>query len=353
MVTCQFCKSEFRVITYRHVAQHGITISEYRDRYPDSPLADAAFIHTASEISRDRWQDPEVRKRREKSLERSHQSPKRKAAVSAALKQSWSEDRETRLAQVRDGLNRYWTPEQRTARGEQMSELWHGDRIRRKKAADRIREEWESGRRLQQLREGLARYWTPERRAAHGEAMRKRWRDPDYVQKIKDANADTRRGQPSAYRWTEPERIVRGWLEAYGLYETAYGYGFVAHGWLPVTGFAANADFVDYRHQKVIHVDGSYWHGANQPTQVRHDRRLDAWCMENGWSFVRLDEQHIRRHPIECQALVFKLLQPGYCFWRSLDMLEAQTTDTAGPTALPSSTTQPRRSSPQNAMKNR
>ena len=42
-VKCEICNKIFRSITASHLAHHGITLREYMDKFPDSPIHEEAL----------------------------------------------------------------------------------------------------------------------------------------------------------------------------------------------------------------------------------------------------------------------------------------------------------------------
>jgi len=59
-VTCEICKKKFRVINALHLKTHGISVSEYRELYPDAPLSqvvceECGTIITNSRSSKQRF----------------------------------------------------------------------------------------------------------------------------------------------------------------------------------------------------------------------------------------------------------------------------------------------------------
>ena len=38
MIECEICHKEFHFITATHLAKHGVTLKEYRERFPDAPI---------------------------------------------------------------------------------------------------------------------------------------------------------------------------------------------------------------------------------------------------------------------------------------------------------------------------
>lgn len=59
-IHCMICNKKFRQIHYRHVKQHGLTIEEYKQQFPDSPInsSSSSICRSASLIGRDiTWAD--------------------------------------------------------------------------------------------------------------------------------------------------------------------------------------------------------------------------------------------------------------------------------------------------------
>lgn len=55
-VVCQVCGKEYVQITESHtLAVHGMRLSEYKDKYPDTPISSENFKTFAGERSRDMW----------------------------------------------------------------------------------------------------------------------------------------------------------------------------------------------------------------------------------------------------------------------------------------------------------
>jgi hypothetical protein len=88
----------------------------------------------------------------------------------------------------------------------------------------------------------------------------------------------------------------------------------VSRSWLPTRGlgFSANADFVDHNSGLIIHVDSpahyATWHPGYR-IRTDKDRKLDAWCAENGWLFLRLTDTDTQNRPNMCQGLIRLLVQ--------------------------------------------
>jgi hypothetical protein len=109
-------------------------------------------------------------------------------------------------------------------------------------------------------------------------------------------------------RWTKPEIAIRDLLERLGLYKTGSTgkVGFIPHQWFNTEGFSFNADFADRNNRLIIHVDGLYWHAL--PGAHERDRRVDRWCCENGWRFVRITDREIKKTPNACLVKVQDLV---------------------------------------------
>jgi len=142
--------------------------------------------------------------------------------------------------------------------------------------------------------------------------MRERWKDPEYRKKV------TERSGLNATKWNKPEKQVRKWLKQLNLYKTGDSSGtpgFVPHAWLPTkgAGWSANGDFVDYNNQQVIHVDGVYYHNNPErfPIVVERDRKLDRWCANHSWQWIRLSDTDIWRRPNWCKNMIRRLVA-GY-----------------------------------------
>ena len=144
----------------------------------------------------------------------------------------------------------------------------------------------------------------PAFRKRQSERKRRNWKDPKY----RAAVLPNFEKCPHAASWTKPERKIRSILRQLGVYQKKEGIGFLPHRWLPTAGagFHANGDFVDYRNKLVIHVDGIYWHG--RAGALSRDGRLNQWCLNNGWRFLRLTDDTIERKPKLCRRVVHKFL---------------------------------------------
>jgi len=257
-----------------------MTVAAYRERYPKAPIVSRKL----REAMVKRVNSPEVRERARK-------------AASKELTKRWREDSGYRSKMVRVS-----------------SDKWKDSNFRERQA---------KGARisiLERQEELKTACHSPKVRRATSRRLKKVWKDPEYRRKmskmssdnmtIRWQNPDFRKAmKPLATKWTKPEKEVMGWLKKMGLYRTGKGSspGFLPHRWLPTKGFTANADFVDYNHRLIIHVDGCYWHGIKKVAS--RDERLDSWCSENGWRFVRLTDLDIAKKPKTCRNKIRRLLR--------------------------------------------
>ena len=44
MIECKICGEKFEIITWNHVKKHGLNLKEYKERFPNSPIASEEFI---------------------------------------------------------------------------------------------------------------------------------------------------------------------------------------------------------------------------------------------------------------------------------------------------------------------
>jgi hypothetical protein len=57
----------------------------------------------------------------------------------------------------------------------------------------------------------------------------------------------------------------------------------------------------------LIHVDGRYWHGREG--MPARERRVDNWCLANGWSYLRFTDDWLQRHAAFCETLIKRFLE--------------------------------------------
>jgi len=51
MVNCYLCGKSFKVITPSHLKSHGVTLQEYRERFPDAPIYSDARYRLQRELA--------------------------------------------------------------------------------------------------------------------------------------------------------------------------------------------------------------------------------------------------------------------------------------------------------------
>lgn len=49
MISCELCGKELKQITHNHLIRHQITVAEYRQKFPDSPLQDPTIIKSGED----------------------------------------------------------------------------------------------------------------------------------------------------------------------------------------------------------------------------------------------------------------------------------------------------------------
>lgn len=60
--SCMICGKELQFVSPTHLRyEHGITMEEYRKRYPESPLISETFKHKLEKSNTKKWRDPEQR----------------------------------------------------------------------------------------------------------------------------------------------------------------------------------------------------------------------------------------------------------------------------------------------------
>jgi len=326
-IVCMVCGKQLLLVNATHLAKHGITAKEYRGKFPGVPM-----------------RDPKVCAKQGQTMKRLLASPSARAQMSARFKAAMTDERRQRASQQ---LQDRWANDtdfrasMSAASSERLKERWQKDPTYRETMAEANRTKWADptwrGRMIrafrsrrrslrfkEALRCSLRASWTPQRRRAQAEFLRRarlhfrerqrcsarrfmqmRWLDPAYREKM----------HPHVSKWTSEERIVRDWLVQLSVYQagTSSQIGFLPHRWLPTSGagFSANGDFVDYNHRLVIHVDGEFWHHnpSRFPETLVRDARLDAWCRERGWGFLRLTDVEVRQEPNECRRRIREFIK--------------------------------------------
>lgn len=291
-VVCKVCRRLFKFINSTHLATHGMTVADYRRKWPTAVLADDQLRRLRRQRALALWEDPEYKQSCLDGLERTRRDPEANRKLRRSLQQALNtpevKERRSKTAQ------RLWRdPDYRERTSASLAAMWQNQEYRERRAAS--------------LRKALS---LPKVRRKKSRASLRMWQNADYRSKQ----------EHSWSTWTQPERIVRGWLCEMGYYQTKSGVGFVPHAWLPMkgSGFSANGDFVDYRNRVVLHVDGPhhynpdhfrYARGRLSFEQVqRKDRAVDKWCTDNGWDFLRLTDVDIGRKPKRCQRLIRELV---------------------------------------------
>lgn len=91
LAVCQLCGKEFKMITHKHLKYfHNMTIEEYKEKFPNSPMVSITESQRRKEKSKKSWKDPDIRERRTKSLQEISQSKEYKEKKSKIAKEVWN-----------------------------------------------------------------------------------------------------------------------------------------------------------------------------------------------------------------------------------------------------------------------
>ena len=323
-VTCQICTRSFKQLTNSHLKVHGLTPAEYQSLHPGCPLVSDEVLAV---LRSDRVREIKREAQRKITPEYRHEQGKKVAASWTPERRRASSERMTRLNDQRWADPSYREQQSRQSRQQAlllpfetrsraMKRLWQNSEYRALISAIR-KDTWRTQGYREKVLRGISEYWTAEKREVIAERFRQLWEDPAWrdqkIEALKEMWRDPEfqaAMKPHVGKWTKPEKVVRGWLEDQGLYLTGSPeqVGFVDHVW--VKG-QFNADFVDFSHKLIIHVDGVYWHhpDTGHPRVIERDRFADAWCIENHWGFIRLTDEQIKNEPEDCKVQIQHLVQ--------------------------------------------
>ena len=241
--------------------------------------ADPKAHEAASEVMRERWQDPEyqehMRETREEMSER----------LSAAAKAKWDK------------------PGARERHGEKMAAAWTPER--REAQAERMRRRVDNPEDRERLRQTVVNRWQqPGQREHMARAMEAVWSDPEYREaRVAEARTPERRevsrvGARAKWDRMTPEQQQ---AEMQRLHATVSG-GTHVNGFEARVAMILNdlelpylfhkaigmyvADFYLPHAKAAIECDGRYWHADKK----EHDATRDAWLTANGYRVIRVPE---------------------------------------------------------------
>jgi len=286
-VRCLECGSRLTQITYGHLKSHSLTLSDYRSKYPDAELTSTA---THERLAQRKQCSREATADRLAKMRAKRWSTKTPADARRVRK---------RKQQARERMT------------EVSTRLWQDPDYRAMqtaKARDQLKDWWSDPDYRKRISKARRASWTTEKRDAVSRRTRDMsialWKDPEHRLRMKEVSVD---------RWTKPEQTLRDILRSLECYRESLDdprYGFVAHGWIPTAGagFSANADFIDYRRRRIIHVDGVYWH--SKPEMKVRDQRLDRWCDANDWAYVRITDADLKHRRAQVEQLVADFVLP-------------------------------------------
>jgi len=328
MIRCRICNKRLKAISHLHLRTHGLTPDEYKQQFPGAPTMCKASRKKFSKTSSTRMQARHDRGEMKQVVEAVNKAQRTMAARRRARKRAkrlWEDSsyRETQSSAVKKAMRRPETRALLSANakkhrfGEKAKERWQDPEYRRRRGAQvsaESKQRWadrtekERNHVLVPLAEGRDERWKqPGAREKASKQLKEQNKDPEFCKKKMDAMLRT----PNAKKWYKEEKIVRGWLKDMGLYETGSRSrglpGFLHHRVFWTGKFHFQADFADFNNQQIIHVDGVYWHSRLE--SVRRDRRVDRWCANHGWQWIRLTDIDINNRLKWCRNMIRRLVR--------------------------------------------
>ena len=86
LVECRLCGRKFKYINYRHMAYHGLTTAQYREQFPDAPVASKSFVDGFIESR----MDDETEAKRKAAAAEALKNPEVLARRADAIRKSYS-----------------------------------------------------------------------------------------------------------------------------------------------------------------------------------------------------------------------------------------------------------------------
>lgn len=288
-IGCRVCGYGFKQITSSHLRKHGLTIAQYRDRFPDAPLQDESIIMRGDRNSFwGRKHSGESKRRMSESASASF-TAERRARLSVQMteqnRKHWSDPASTYNSDAyRDLLStsvqKYWN-----------SEKSNGHRIANSELLCQLRPEYAA--KLQAVWDSYS-----------SEDRQKR------IDKVIDAFV-----AGGASKESRGERQLRKLLEE--------NYAVDAHKWVRTPdGDRFNVDMYVQELDAWVEFDGVYWHGLDRPIGLiqesgtptdqvifkkwQRDRRQDVYFKEKCWTLIRITDLEFKRDPESCLERIEK-----------------------------------------------
>jgi len=152
-------------------------------------------------------------------------------------------------------------------------------------------------KRIQDGYEPHKTFWSMEQRKKQSILTKKLWENPNYAKKVLDSNSGRR------YFTSKNERIIREYfMQKYSNDGWTYG------GCLKIDGELITRDLYSNKLKICFEYDG-IWHFNDIHGQLikkqRKDMLLERWCVINGFSLIRLDENEFNNSSLSMLEKIF------------------------------------------------
>jgi hypothetical protein len=147
----------------------------------------------------------------------------------------------------------------------------------------------------EKIKTKLLAYWTPEKRKEASNNTKKQWQNPEYASKVLSTSK----------RFTSKNEVI---------IRNHFITNYPEHGWtfggsLRVDGTTITRDLYSPLLKICFEYDGVWHfkdiHGQLQSKQQK-DSLLEKWCLDNGYSLIRLDELKYKQDSIQLLEHIFR-----------------------------------------------
>lgn len=176
LVKCQICGLHFTEINHRHLSPHGVTLEEYRRKFPGAPTIDKDFLEERGKLIGDarrdiplseearenirqgalrKFEDPTFRRQFQEMMKRRASTEEFRANQSQKMTEKWEDPEHRRIvvSAIKEAKNSpHYCQDQRVYTDEDRKEL-----------SERMKQRWATDPKFQR-RQGLSKkpYWTEE-----------------------------------------------------------------------------------------------------------------------------------------------------------------------------------------------